>query len=159
MPPPLLVDISGVNLDRTQHGPDFIRQFNAHRFEFEMLDGIIHLDEPNRWALGYKNANATDFWVRGHIPGRPLFPGVLMIESAGQLCSVVYKKCMAPDPRVFLGFAGVDDVKFRGTVQPGERFVSLVKAKEARHRRVTFDAQGFVGERLVFEGLIVGMPV
>ena len=62
-------------------------------------------------------------------------------------------------PETFLGFAGMNNVKFRGTVTPGERVMIVAKSVEERHRRVTFDAQSFVGEKLVFEGQIIGMPV
>jgi len=159
VPPQLLVDITGVDLTKTEFGIEEIRKVNAHRHEFELLDGVIHLDREQKWAIGYKQTSMDDFWVRGHVPGRPLMPGVLMAESAGQLCSFVYRKLINLSPETFLGFAGMNNIKFRGTVTPGERVLIVAKSVEARHRRVTFDAQSFVGEKLVFEGQIIGMPV
>jgi len=107
--------------------------------------------------VAFKDVREDEFWVRGHIPGRPLLPGVLMIEAAAQMCSLYYK-VVQKDER-FLGFGGVDGVKFRGQVAPGERLILLGKAVEIRGRRAVFDTQGIVGERLVFEARITGMPI
>lgn len=80
-----------------------------------------------------------------------------MIEAAAQMCSVYFKK-VRQDPR-FLGFGGVDGVKFRGQVAPGERLILLGRAVEMRSRRAVFDTQGVVGNHLVFEARITGMPI
>lgn len=159
MPPPTLVDLSIVDFSKVLIGIEQIRQVNAHRYEFEMLDGIFYLNSGARSAVGFKQTSMQDFWVRGHIPGRPLMPGVLITEAAGQLCSYVYRTIVNREPGVFLGFAGLNNVKFRGAVNPGERLVLIAKAREERHRRIVCDTQGLVNDRLVFEGEIIGMPV
>ncbi|NUN47315.1 MAG: beta-hydroxyacyl-ACP dehydratase [Candidatus Brocadiae bacterium] len=158
MPPQTLVDLTGIDLAQIQIPIEEVRIYNAHRFEMEQLDGVIWLDRETKSAVGVKTVRNDEFWVRGHIPGRPLLPGVVMIESAGQLCSFVYKACMAPDPKIFLGFAGVNNVKFRRPVVPGERLITIARLKEAR-RRVVFDTQGLVDGGIVYEGEIIGMPV
>jgi 3-hydroxyacyl-[acyl-carrier-protein] dehydratase len=94
--------------------------------------------------------------VAGHIPGRPLFPGVLMVEAAAQLASFVFLHRM---PHVkFLGFSGLNDVKFRGQVVPGDRLILLDKGVEFRPRRIICEAQGLVNGTTVFEATIIGMP-
>ena len=107
--------------------------------------------------MAFKDVRDDEFWVRGHIPGRPLLPGVLMIEAAAQMSSLYYKY-VQKDPR-FLGFGAVDGVKFRGQVVPGDRLLLLGKAVEIRSRRAVFDTQGVVGDKLVFEARITGMPI
>jgi 3-hydroxyacyl-[acyl-carrier-protein] dehydratase len=107
--------------------------------------------------VGYKDVRDDEFWVRGHIPGRPLLPGVIMCEAAAQLCSFYYVKAMA-DER-FLGFGGMNEVKFRGAVEPGHRVILIAKAVDLRPRRAVFDCQGFVDGAMVFQGQIVGMPM
>ncbi|MCC6737484.1 MAG: beta-hydroxyacyl-ACP dehydratase [Planctomycetia bacterium] len=159
MPPPTLVDLSIVDFSKVPVGIEQIRQVNAHRHEFEMLDGIFYVNSAERSAVGFKQTSMQDFWVRGHIPGRPLMPGVLITEAAGQLCSYVYRTIVNREPGVFLGFAGLNNVKFRGAVNPGERLILIAKAREERHRRIVCDTQGLVNDRLVFEGEIIGMPV
>jgi len=157
MAPPLVVDLSKIDLGRVVMSIDEIRQYNPHRYEMEQLTGVIHLDATAGQIVAFKDVRPDEFWVRGHIPGRPLLPGVLMIEAAAQMSSLYYKK-VQQDPR-FLGFGGVDGVKFRGQVVPGDRLLLLGRAVEIRSRRAVFDTQGVVGDRLVFEACITGMPI
>jgi len=164
MAPPLLVDLSRIDLDARALSLEAVRRLNPHRYEMEQLGGVIHLDASAGQIVAYRDVRADEFWVRGHIPGRPLLPGVLMLESAAQMCSVYYKSVQA-DSR-FLGFGGVDKVKFRGQVVPGQRLLLLGRAVEIRRRRAVFDTQGVVRDgagpqafKLVFEGRIVGMPI
>jgi len=157
MAPPLLVDLATIDLDRVVVPIEEIRRLNPHRHEMEQLTAVIHLDPEAGQIVAVKDVRDDEFWVRGHIPGRPLLPGVLMIEAAAQMCSV-YFKTVKRDPR-FLGFGGVDGVKFRGQVVPGDRLLLLGRAVEIRSRRAVFDTQGVVGNRLVFEARITGMPI
>jgi len=157
MAPPLLVDLTKIDLGRVAVPIEEIRQYNPQRYEMEQLGGVIHLDPSAGQIVAYKDVGADEFWVRGHIPGRPLMPGVLMIEAAAQMCSLYYKR-VTQDPR-FLGFGGVDGVRFRGQVVPGDRLLLLGQAIEIRNRRAVFDTQGVVGDRLVFEARITGMPM
>jgi len=157
MAPPLLVDLSKIDLAQTLIPIEEIRQVNPHRYEMEHLSGVIHLDAAAGQIVAFKEVRPDEFWVRGHIPGRPLLPGVVMIEAAAQMCSF-YFKYVQKDSR-FLGFGGVDAVKFRGQVVPGDRLILLGQAVELRNRRAVFDTQGVVGDRLVFEARITGMPI
>jgi 3-hydroxyacyl-[acyl-carrier-protein] dehydratase len=134
-----------------------IRKFVPQRFEFEMLSGILHLDVENQICVGFQDVPKEPFWMRGHIPDRPLMPGVLIVETAAQLCTYCYKSTH-DDPR-FMGFGGIDAVKFRGTVLPGNRLIMVSKAVELRSRRMIFNTQGFVEAKTVYEGTIIGMAV
>jgi 3-hydroxyacyl-[acyl-carrier-protein] dehydratase len=157
MAPRLLVDLSKIDLAQVLIPIEEIRQVNPHRYEMEHLSGVIHLDAAAGRIVAFKEVRPNEFWVRGHIPGRPLLPGVVMIEAAAQMCSF-YFKYVQKDSR-FLGFGGVDAVKFRGQVVPGDRLILLGQAVELRSRRAVFDTQGVVGDRLVFEARITGMPI
>jgi len=161
---PLLVDLATIDLDGQALSLDEIRRLNPHRYEMEQLSRVIHLDPAAQQIVACKDVREEEFWVRGHIPGRPLLPGVLMIEAAAQMCSVYYQY-VRQDPR-FLGFGGVERVKFRDQVAPGQRLLLLGQAVEIRRRRAVFDTQGVVtqeahtqGFKLVFEGRIIGMPI
>ena len=157
VPPKLLVDLSAIDLDRLEAGPEEIRRCNLQRFEMEHLDGVILCDLEQGVAVGFKNVREDEFWVKGHIPGRPLLPGVLMCEAAAQLCSYYYKKAIGTE--VFLGFGGLERVKFRGQVVPGDRLILLARNTELKSRRASFDVQAVVDGKLVFEGAVFGMPV
>jgi 3-hydroxyacyl-[acyl-carrier-protein] dehydratase len=157
MAPPLLFDISRIDMTRVQFGVDQIERVNPQRGHMRMLDGIIYLSDDYHHGVAYKDVRADEFWVEGHIPGRPIFPGVLMIETAAQFASFM---CISQTPDVgFLGFARADDVIFRGQVVPGDRFVLLMRQGDLRRRRSVCEAQGLVNGTLVFEAKVTGMPV
>ena len=155
MPPKPIFDIPPVDVDNLVLTREDIYQVNPHRFEFQQLDGIIWLDQPSGDIAGYRDVRDDEFWVRGHIPGRPIFPGVLMIETAAQLVSY-YVMSKAPE-KGFLGFGGVDDVKFRGTVTPGQRLIMLGKVIMNRPRKCVGATQAYVDGKMVYEGTITGM--
>jgi len=145
------------NLEQALFGPDEIRKTNAQRYEMEHLDAVTLLDTASQEIVGYKNVHADEFWVRGHIPGRPLLPGVIMIEALAQLTSF-YIGHTIPDIG-FIGFGGVDDVRFRATVVPGQRLVLLGKGVSIRSRVAVFDTQGWVEGKLAIEARITGVKV
>lgn len=158
MAPQLLFDISGIDLDKTLHDSAAIESYNPHRGAMRMLDGINwEQAEPIPRAIGFKEIKEDEFWVPGHIPGRPVFPGVLMIEAAAQFASYLTMRLF--EKVDFIGFAGVTDVKFRGQVVPGDRFTLLIEGTNMKPRRSICKAQGIVGGNLVFEGTITGMPI
>lgn len=153
----LLVDLSALDLNKPVITIDDIRTVIPHRYEMEQLSGIIQFEPEQKIIIGYKDISSDEFWVRGHIPGRPLMPGVLMLEAAAQLCTYYYKMTTKDDR--FLGFGGIDKVKFRGKVVPGDKLILIAKNNELRSRRAVFDTQGVVGGKLVFEAVIIGMVV
>ncbi|MCC7191150.1 MAG: beta-hydroxyacyl-ACP dehydratase [Phycisphaeraceae bacterium] len=156
MVPPLLFDISQINLDHVQFGVDEIEKTNPHRGHMRMIDGINYMSDDLERIVAFKDVRADEFWVPGHIPGRPLFPGVLMIEAAAQVASFVAIKRLPGT--AFVGFAGVEEVKFRGQVVPGDRLVLLGVGIDLRPRRIICQAQGLLRGTIVFEAKIIGMP-
>jgi 3-hydroxyacyl-[acyl-carrier-protein] dehydratase len=157
MPPQLLFDIGAIDLSKTVGGVQEIERVNPHRGAMRMLDGICHIDADLSGGVAFKDVRDDEFWVEGHIPGRPLFPGVMMIEAAAQLAS--YITLMKQREVKFMGFAGVDHVKFRGQVVPGDRLIVLTKLLDYRPRRSICATQGLVKGNLVFEATITGMPM
>jgi len=155
MPAKPIYDISKIDQSRIDVPKEQIEQINPHRHEFMLLDGIFFYTLEEKVIAGFRDIRDDAFWVRGHIPGRPLFPGVLMIETAAQLVSY-YAQTALPQEG-FLGFAGVDNVKFRGSVTPGNRLVMLGYLIDLRPRRCVADTQGWVNGKLVYEGRITGM--
>jgi 3-hydroxyacyl-[acyl-carrier-protein] dehydratase len=155
MPREPLYDLSTVDYSKVEISQEEIYQVNLHRYEFMMLDGIFVSDFEKQVAVGYRDIRDDAFWVRGHIPGRPIFPGVLMIETAAQLVSYYAQRVRGG--KGFLGFGGVDDVKFRGAVVPGDRLIMLGKVIEIRDRRCVGETQAYVDGKMVYEGRITGM--
>lgn len=158
MPPASHLDPSQLDFTRVLADREGLRRVNPQRFEMEQLTAIVHLDRGNHVVAGYKDVGADEFWVRGHMPGYPLLPGVLMCEAAAQLCSyyVVTVGLLQGD---FIGFGGLEDVRFRGTVRPGDRLVLIGKATRLHRRQTIFNVQGFVGTSMVFHGDVLGVPM
>jgi 3-hydroxyacyl-[acyl-carrier-protein] dehydratase len=152
------VDPSQVDFSKTCADLEAIRRVNPQRFEMEQLTAIVLLDPAQQLIVGYKDVEPDAFWVRGHMPGYPLMPGVLMCEAAAQLCSyyVVTQGLLFGD---FIGFGGLEDVRFRGLVRPGDRFVLVGKGVQLHRRRTIFNVQGFVGTAMVFHGDVIGVPM
>ena len=159
MPPPPFVDLSKLNFDKPLFDLQEIRRVNPQRHEMEQLTGILLIDQENNLAVGYKDVTKEEFWITGHMPGFPLMPGVILCECAAQLAGFYARKynLLGGD---YLGFGGMDNVRFRFPVFPGCRLVLAAKVTKVRpHRRAEYDFQGFVGDRMVFSGSMIGVPI
>ena len=154
-----IIDLSLLDFDHIVADKAEINQFNEQRFEMEQLDAIIYEDREKGIAVGYKDLTSQEFWVRGHMPGSPLMPGVLMCEAAAQLCAFYAKRMNMVDDQTIIGFAGLDDIRFRGVVVPGDRLTVIIKLVKLNRLLVTCDFQCFVGKQLVCHGTVKGAPV
>ena len=163
MPPPLLFDLSQIDL---QAEPIFDREaigkVNPQRFEMQQLDGILWYDKEKSLILGYKDITKDEFWTRGHIPDRPLMPGVIMVEAAAQLSSFFLKQIY--QEQGFIGFTGIEAAKFRSIVEPGQRLLLLGHITKYKRRKntthVTTSVQGVVvNDTIVFEAAVSGTRV
>jgi 3-hydroxyacyl-[acyl-carrier-protein] dehydratase len=158
MPPPLLFDLSTIDLSAK---PVFDKQtictVNPQRFEMQQLDGILWCDKKKFLILGYKDVTEDEFWVRGHIPQRPIMPGVIMVEAAAQLLSFFVRHIYQVE--AFIGFAGIESTKFRSVVKPGQRLYLLGHITKFKSRKYTAYVQGVVDGTLVFETTVSGMKV
>ena len=154
MPPQLLYDISAIDLNKVLYDREAIRKVNPQRGDMEHIDAIVHVDGPKGQIIGYKDVREDEFWVPGHIPGRPLLPGVIMIEAAAQVAGF-YTATVVGWPG-FIGFGGATDIRFRQPVKPGCRLHMIVQKTEQRHRRVVCKVQGLVNGDMVFEATIIG---
>lgn len=154
-----LVDLAQVDFDRPVADIEEIRKYNPQRSEMEQLTAVVYVDEKNVICAGYKDVSYDEFWVRGHMPGLPLMPGVVMLESIAQLCSFVTQKYDLLGAQM-VGFGGLEDVRFRDVVLPGDRLVVMCKLQRIRRgRMIVCQFQGVVKDRVVVEGLLKGIPI
>ncbi len=157
MPPKLLANLDALDLDHVAYDLDAIRETVPQRYEMEQLTAIHHFDRENQVVVGSRDVGLNEWWARGHIPGRPIFPGVLTIEAAAQLATWLHQAVSGE--RKFFGFGGVDQVRFRGAITPGDRVILLSKIREIKSRKGLFDCQAVVDGKLVFQALITGMAL
>ncbi len=154
MPPQFVIDLILFDKDRILYTQEDIRDSNPQRGDMEMLNAISYVDQSTNSIAGYKDVREDEFWVPGHIPGRPLFPGVLMIEAAAQLAAFYTKRYIGW--KGFIGFGGVSETKFRAQVVPPCRLYLLGRLDWERHHRIGCTVQGLINGSLVFETGIVG---
>ena len=154
---PLIIDFCEYDLNHVVSDIDEIRRYNPQRFEMEQLTAIVFEDPARAICVGYKDLKPDEFWARGHMPGMPLMPGVIMCEAAAQLSSYYAVKNKLMDG--MMGFGGMEDIRFRGLVRPGDRFVIVTRLLKARRTIITCEFQSFVDQNLVCEGIIKGIPL
>jgi 3-hydroxyacyl-[acyl-carrier-protein] dehydratase len=98
------------------------RQIEAlipHRWPMLMVDRIVEYDPAAKRIVGLKGITATEFWAQGHFPGLPILPGVLQVEALAQTMAVYVAQQPGFGDRIGL-FAGIDEVRFKRIVVPGD---------------------------------------
>lgn len=136
-----------------------IRTILPHRFEMEMLTAVVHVNAATHTIVGFKDTTPNDFWVRGHFPRVAVMPGVLMCEAAAQLCCYYTLTQGVVDADSLQGLGGLDEVRFYGTVRPGERLVLVGRGEKVNRRMNKFRVRGTVNGEKAFEALVVGVPL
>lgn len=141
------------------HGLEAVHARIPQRHEMGLLHGILHEDLEQRLVVGFHQSSDSDFWVRGHVPGRPLMPGVVMVEAAAQLCAFATANFVEMEEGRIFGFGGLDNTRFRGQVEPGQKMLLAAKVARLRRRTALFHTQAFVNGALVYEGDILGVSI
>ncbi len=155
----LIVDLSELQFDPPLADIEEIRRLNPQRHEMEQLTAIVFEDLNDHRCAAYKDITHNEFWCRGHMPGMPLMPGVMMLEAVAQMCSYFAIKYDLLGAKM-VGFGGLDDVRFRDPVIPGDRLVVMCQLIRARRNQIIVCRfQGVVGESLVLEGQLKGIPI
>ncbi len=107
-----------------------IQQIIPHRWPFLLVDKILEL-QPGEGAVGIKNVTATELCFQGHFPDYPIFPGVLIVEAMAQVGAVAVLSVPENKGKIVL-FAGIDGLRFRGPVFPGDTLRLEVKFTKMR---------------------------
>lgn len=151
----ILFDLASIDLDAVAVSPDEVGRLNPQAGDMRQLDYVIWMARDYSKSLGVKLVRRDEFWVPGHIPGRPLLPGVIMIEAGAQLASVAYRHRTRNSQ--FMAFTHIDNAAFRCQVTPGDTLYLLARERKFQARRFICDIQGVVRDTLAFEATISGM--
>jgi 3-hydroxyacyl-[acyl-carrier-protein] dehydratase len=153
----LLVDLPSIDLDRVVMDRAKIAQILPHRHEMAMIDAICHMDVAKRLAVGRRDIRADEFWVSGHFPGNPLLPGVLCVEACAQVSLICYKAGTPEIADRLVVFGGIDRVRFRGAMKPGDRLYLIAHMLEQSRRGARAATQAVVNGKLVYEGEVLAI--
>jgi len=157
-----LIDPKDYPSDRCVLDLDGIQQLIPHRHEFTQVHSILDWDVESKFCVGFRKGQENDFWERGHVPGRPIFPGVLMVEAMAQTGVVFsFAKLGVKEHHDWVGFAGFDNVRFHDAVGPNEDLWIPGHITRVNPKRGYIRWSGQIiranGE-LVAEANILGMP-
>jgi 3-hydroxyacyl-[acyl-carrier-protein] dehydratase len=128
-----------------------IQKLLPHRYPFALVDRIIEY-VPGEKAVGIKNVTYNEPYFPGHIPSHPLMPGVLMVEAMAQVGGIVLSQMPGLEGK-FFAFAGIDGVRFRRQVIPGDRLILTVELLSLKRNRVAkMQGNGTVDGELAVRG-------
>ena len=131
-----------------------IMRMLPHRYPFQMVDKIIHLDTQS--VTGIKNVTINEPFFQGHFPGNPIMPGVLQVEAMAQTGGVLVLNTV-PDPENYLTyFLGIDGCRFRKMIVPGDTLVlHCTLLSDIKRGFSKMQGQIFVGEQLACEATML----
>lgn len=130
-----------------------IQEIIPHRYPFLLVDQIIEL-EPGKRAVGIKNVTANENYFQGHFPGNPIMPGVLQIEALAQVGAVALLSMDEYKGKLAV-FAGIDDVRFKRQVTPGDTLRLEIEIISMRRSIGKGEAKAYVGDELVCKGTLM----
>ncbi|GAW93129.1 3-hydroxyacyl-ACP dehydratase FabZ [Calderihabitans maritimus] len=127
-----------------------IRKIIPHRYPFLLVDRIVELEKGKR-AIGIKNVTINEPFFQGHFPDYPIMPGVLIIEALAQVGAVAILSMPEFAGKIAL-FAGIDKVRFRRQVMPGDQLRLEVEILKVRGKVGKGFGKALVGEEIAAEG-------
>ncbi len=126
-----------------------IQKVLPHRYPFLLIDKVLELEDAKR-CVALKNVTVNDYFFRGHFPGRPVMPGVLIVEAMAQTAGVLIL-CRKENAGKLAYFMGIENVRFRKTVVPGDQLILEVEAKKIKSKTGTAQARALVDNKEVAE--------
>lgn len=127
-----------------------IQAILPHRYPFLLVDRVLEV-EPGKRIVAIKNVTANEPFFIGHFPDRPIMPGVLQLEAMGQVGGLLLLNQVENPDTKLVYFTGIDNVRFRKPVVPGDQIRFELEAVRVRSRFTKMLGKGYVGDTLVVE--------
>jgi len=153
------IDLARLDLRRVLMTREDVYKILPQRYQFELIGGVLHLDKVAQEIVSFVDFGTDDWWVAGHLPGRPLVPGIVMMEAAAQTAALLMRQVQGEWATRFIGFGGVDGVRFRGMITPPARVYMIAKGGSYRSNLAKMPIQGIMDGKLVFSGEVLGVLI
>ncbi len=127
-----------------------IEKFLPHRYPFLLVDRVVEL-VPDKSLKAFKNLTVNEAFFQGHFPGHPVMPGVLMVEALAQAAALLAFKSLGLDGPSAVYLMGLDGVRFRRLVVPGDRLDLSVNIERRKGRIWKMRGEAFVEGQLACE--------
>lgn len=127
-----------------------------HRYPFILVDRVLEL-EPGVKISALKNVTINEPFFPGHFPGKPVMPGVLIVEGMVQAGGLLLTESLPPETHDKVCFSGVDQARFRVPVIPGDQLIFEVEIARRRSRVVKMSAKAFVDKNRVAEAKLMAL--
>lgn len=131
-----------------------IQKILPHRYPFLMVDAILEM-EPFKRIVGIKNVSINESYFQGHFPGKPILPGVLIIEAMAQTGGLLLLREVTDREKKLLYFVAVDDARFRRPVVPGEQLRLEMNVLSWRGNFCKLAGKGTVNGELAAEATLM----
>ena len=135
-----------------------IQKILPHRYPFLLVDRILEV-EPRRRIVGIKNVTVNEPFFQGHFPGKPVMPGVLIVEAMAQVGGVLLLADVPDRDKKLVLFAGIDEARFRRPVVPGDQVRFEVEVLKIKASTCKLQGKAFVDGALAAEAVILSAMV
>jgi 3-hydroxyacyl-[acyl-carrier-protein] dehydratase len=129
-----------------------------HRYPFLLVDRVLEIDEENKKITAIKNVTINEPFFQGHFPGDPIMPGVLIVEALAQTSGLLGLHLLGhADGGKLILFMGIDKVKFRHMVTPGDQLRFEATLTRPGSKVNQFEVAAYVGEKMAAQGILTAM--
>jgi len=133
-----------------------IQTLLPHRYPFLLVDRVTEL-EPNRRVVGIKNVTVNEPFFPGHFPGRPIMPGVLIIEAMAQTGGVLVFKSVGSIAKPIVFLTGIEEARFRKPAVPGDQLRFEIEVLKKRPPFWKMQGKAFVDNEVICEAVVTAM--